>query len=456
MTTASVFPESFLWGAASAAYQVEGAWDEEGRGLSVWDHFAHQPGKTYQGHTGDTACDHYNRYREDVGLMKTLGLKAYRFSIAWPRIMPDGIGRINSFGLDFYDRLVDALLEAGITPCATLFHWDYPYALYVRGGWLNSASPDWFEEYTTVVAKRLGDRVPVWMTLNEPQCFLGKGHVEGGHAPGLKLGWKDFLRATHHALLAHGRAVQVLRANTPAHARVGVAMAAAMRLPADESPETVEVARQAMFATPPAGEWWQNAWYMDPVFKGAYPEDGLERYAADLPPIGPEDMATISQPLDFAGYNIYCGHFVSGDGAGGFKPLPFAPGFPENSLGWPTTPEVLYWGPRFMHERYGLPIMITENGFALRDTVATDGTVQDPQRIDFVRRYLKALQRAALEGVPLEGYFYWSLTDNFEWAEGFRERLGLIHIDYATQQRRIKQSGEWYAELIRSHGALID
>jgi len=444
------FPKDFLFGAASSAYQVEGATHEDGRGSSVWDDFVSQPGRTYQDQTGQMACDHYHRFREDVAHMKALGLKVYRFSFSWPRVIPQGIGRVNPKGLDFYDALVDELLEAGITPCGTLFHWDFPSALQLRGGWLNQNSPQWFEEYATVLAKRFGDRIPLWLTHNEPQCFLGKGHVAGDNAPGSRLGWGDFLRATHHALMAHGLATRVLRKATPSGTRIGIAMAAAMRVPGDDSPSSVDAARRAVFDVPPVGEWWQNAWYMDPVFLGAYPEAGLKRYEQHLPLIEAEDLAIISQPLDFVALNIYTGHGAVDDGHGGFQTVPFAPGHPENSLGWPTVPEVLYWGPKFFHERYQLPIFITENGFAMRDAVETDGSIQDPQRIDFIFRHLQQLKRAMDEGVPVEGYLYWSLTDNFEWTEGYRERLGLIHIDYSTQERRWKSSAHWYKSLIEA------
>lgn len=448
----STFPAHFTWGAAAAAYQIEGGHDADGRGLSVWDAFCQQPGTIREGHSGARACDHYHRWAEDVALMRDLGLKAYRLSLAWPRILPQGVGPANSPGLDFYDRLIDALLAAGITPWVTLFHWDYPLALYQCGGWLNPASPRWFAEYADLVVRRLGDRVQHWITHNEPQCFIGLGHATGLHAPGLRLGLADLIPAGHHMLLAHGLAVQAIRAGSRAP-QIGIAPVGRIKLPATDSPADIELARRSMFK---GSKHWHNAWYGDAVCLGHYPEDGLAAYAQYLPPHWEHDLATIAQPLDFYGVNIYGGGYVQA-GADGHEQRPGNPvGGPRSAFDWPITPEALYWGPRLLYERYQLPIVITENGIANTDWPARDGAVHDPQRIDYTARHLLALRQALADGVDVRGYFHWSILDNFEWQEGYTKRFGLVYVDYATQQRIPKTSARWYAELIATNGASLD
>lgn len=449
------FPPSFVWGAAAASYQIEGAATEDGKGLSVWDMLCRKPGAIWEGHTGNVACDHYHRYAEDVALMQQIGLQAYRFSISWPRVLPDGVGKVSPAGLGFYDRLADNLLEAGVAPYATLFHWDFPYALYCRGGWLNRDSADWFADYARVVVEALGDRVRDWMTLNEIQVFVGMGHLDGEHAPGDKLGMPEVLRVGHHAMLAHGKAVQAIRAASPGPCRVGWAPTTFPMIPVTESPEDIAAARMAMFSVAEEFAIWSNTWWLDPVFFGRYPEDGLRLFGAAAPPVQPGDMETISQPLDFCGFNIYQGSGVQAGPQGDPIPVPRPVGYPKTSFNWPVTPEALYWGPRFMYERYGLPLFITENGLANADWVSLDGVVHDPQRIDFTRRYLLALERAIADGVDMRGYFHWSLMDNFEWANGYRERFGLIFVDYPTQRRVLKDSARWYAEVIASNGAKL-
>ncbi len=448
------FPPSFVWGAAAASYQIEGAAYEDGKGLSVWDMLCKKPGAIWQGQTGDVACDHYHRYREDVALMREIGLPAYRFSISWPRVLPEGTGNVNAAGLGFYDRLVDELLAAGIAPYATLFHWDFPYDLYCRGGWLNRDSADWFADYTRVVVEALGDRVKDWMTLNEIRVFVGSGHYEGRHAPGDKLGLTEVLRVGHHALLAHGKAVQVIRGGCPG-ARVGWAPTTFPFIPATDAPEDIEAARQLMFTVHDEYAIWSNTWWLDPVFFGRYPDDGLALFGAAAPQALPGDMETIAQPLDFCGFNIYQGTTVQGGADGLPEVLPHPTGYAKTAFNWPVTPEALYWGPRFMHERYQTPLFITENGLSGMDWIALDGGVHDPQRIDFTRRYLLALERAIADGVDVRGYFYWSLMDNFEWAYGYRERFGLIYVDYPTQRRVLKDSARWYGEVIATNGAKL-
>lgn len=448
------FPTNFTWGVATASYQIEGSPALAGGGESVWDMFCRRPGAVFEGESGAVACDHYHRFREDVALMKSLGVQGYRFSLSWPRIMPAGVGTVSAEGLDFYDQLVDELLAAGIAPYVTLFHWDYPYDLYCRGGWLNRESADWFADYTQVVVDKLSDRVQHWMTLNEPQCFIGLGHQTGIHAPGDKLGLREVLRAGHHSLLAHGRAVQVIRAGAKTAPTIGYAPVGVARVPASDSPADVEAARRASFEmTSPS--LWTSSWWLDPAFLGHYPEDGLAVFGADAPKVQAGDMETIAQPLDFCGCNIYQDVTVRAGADGQPEQVPFPQGLPRTSFQWPVTPEVLRWGPRFFWERYGKPIIITENGLANNDWVALDGGVHDPQRIDFLNRYLLALDYAQADGVDIRGYFQWSFMDNFEWAEGYKMRFGLVYVDYQTQKRIPKDSALWYREVIRSNGASL-
>lgn len=449
------FPKDFTWGAAAASYQIEGAANEDGKGPSVWDMFCKRPNAVFQGHSGDVACDHYHRYREDAGLMKQIGLNAYRLSISWPRVLPEGVGRINAAGLSFYDRLIDSLLEQGIEPYVTLFHWDYPLSLYYRGSWLNRDSADWFAEYTRVVVEGLSDRVKNWMTFNEPSVFLGMGYQTGIHAPGDKLRFAELTRAAHHVLLSHGKSVQAIRAYSKQPARVGYAPVATGRIPHTGSAADIAAAKHVMFESF-SKSIWQNGLWLDPVFLGGYPAGLLEAYGDEGPEIQSGDMATIHQPLDFFGTNIYAWERVSGDGGGpGGKRVPYPQGHPTNALNWNVTPDAMYWGARFFHERYQKPIYITENGLTVRDSVSVDGKVHDAQRVDFLIRYLAALRRAGDEGARIAGYFQWSILDNFEWAEGYKERFGLIHVDYQTQQRTLKDSAHFYAEVIRTNGENI-
>lgn len=461
------FKEDFSWGAATAAYQIEGAARKDGKGLSIWDTYCKVPGNIKDGSSGDVACDHYHRYKEDVALMSQIGLKAYRFSLSWSRILPEGTGAINTKGLDFYDRLVDALLEKKIEPYATLFHWDLPQALQLRGGWMNPDISKWFAEYTQVVAERLSDRVKHWFTLNEPQCFIGHGLLNGTKAPGLRMSLGDVLVATHHSLLAHGRAVQVIRA-VDTGAKIGAAPTGPVAFPNTESEADIQAAYDATFSVPGEGDlnpggantWmvtpeasWNIAWYTDPIFMGKYPEEGLAVFGDKVPRYTDTEMEIISAPLDFCGINLYNGWKVEASGRGNrWEEVPMPQGDRLTAFKWPVTPEILYWGPRFFHERYDKPIYITENGMSAHDWVETDGAIRDYQRIDFVQRYLREFRRAADEAIPVEGYFLWSLMDNFEWAEGYRERFGIIHVDFQTQERRLKESAKWYSKVIASNG----
>jgi beta-glucosidase len=464
------FPKGFVWGVATAAYQIEGAAREDGKGLSIWDTYCRKEGAIWNNQSGDIACDHYHRFTEDIEIMRKIGVNAYRLSISWSRVLPDGTGAVNQQGLAFYDKLIDQLLAAGITPYVTLFHWDYPYELFCRGGWLNNDSSDWFAEYTEIVVEKLSDRVKNWMTLNEPQVFIGFGHHAGTHAPDLRLGFADVLRAAHNTLLSHGKAVQTIRAYSRTKCRIGLAPVGVVRSPATDSPEDIDAARKAMFSIGSKGigsnkdiwnntivskDTWNNTWWMDPMFLGHYPEDGLKFYGDDVPVIREKDMTTIHQPLDFFGVNIYQGETVraSKDGKPEFIKAPV--GQPMTAFHWGVDPKALYWGPKYLWERYKLPVIVTENGMSNADWVALDGKVHDPQRIDFLNRYLAQLCKASEDGADIRGYFQWSLMDNFEWTSGYRERFGIVYVDYPTQKRILKDSAYWYKEVIASNGASL-
>ena len=478
---AMAFAKDFVWGAATSAYQIEGAVKGEGKGLHVWDVYTNEPGHVFENHTGEIACDHYHRYREDVKIMKEMGLKAYRFSIDWSRVLPEGFGRVNEKGIAFYNALIDELLANGIEPYVTLFHWELPYEIYKRGGWMNPQIVEWFGEYAKLVAERFSDRVTHYFTLNEPQCFVGLGFLTGDHAPGLKSPLRDTFEMAHNALKAHGRAVQMLRQYGKQPLVIGYAPTCGMCYPETEKPEDIEAARQMMFSLQPDdSNWtWNVPWWSDPVLLGHYPEEGLKRYEAYLPKITDEDMKLISEPIDVYGQNIYNGRCIRMGADGKPEDVKRYEGFPKTAIDWPVTPEALYWGPKFLYERYKKPIYITENGLSCHDVISLDGKsifrninqlyitenglschdvisldgkVHDPSRIDFLARYLGALKRAAGE-IDLRGYFQWSLMDNFEWAKGYSERFGLVYVDYRTQERILKDSAYWYRDVIRNNGA---
>ncbi|MDX2115898.1 MAG: GH1 family beta-glucosidase [Planctomycetota bacterium] len=449
-----MFPQGFTWGAATSAYQIEGAARDDGKGLSIWDQFCSVDGAIHSGHKGDTACDHYGRFEEDIALMSAINLRAYRFSVSWPRVMPTGRAPVNAPGLAFYDRLVDTLLAANIEPWLTLYHWDLPLELHRKGGWLNPEAPRWFEEYTAAVVDALSDRVTHWMTINEPQIFVGLGYGTGVHAPGHKLTFAEQLLIGHRALLAHGRAVQVIRARAKSKPTVGWAPVGRAGIPVSSSRADIEAARRRSVEIDAKG-FWNNTWFGDAVCLGKYPEDGLALFGADVPRVESRDMDIISQPIDFYGVNIYSGEPVRAGDRGEPVPVPRGPGYPQTAFGWTIEPESLYWGPRFLFERYGLPIIVTENGLSCFDIVSVDGKVHDPTRIDFLTRYLRCLARAVHDGALITGYFQWSLLDNFEWAEGFRQRFGLIYVDYESGNRILKDSAHWYADVIRSNGSVL-
>ena len=444
------FAKDFLWGAASAAAQVEGAWNEDGRGESIWDTLVHEGGHVAHGETCDVACDHYHRWREDVAIMKELGLKSYRFSVSWSRVLPEGTGRVNEAGLHFYVQLCDALLEAGIKPLVTLYHWDLPTALYRKGGWKNPESPAWFEEYTELLAKALGERVYAWMTFNEPQMFVGLGMLVGAHAPFEHNDDKTLAEVSKNVLLAHGRAVSVLRRLCP-KALIGMAPTGDCYLPKDETPESIEEARRK--STRLGRDFViSNTWWADPIFLGKAPEDAEALLGENMYRLTAEEWASVSQKLDFYGFNCYQGTQDYPPPEDGYNNYAWQ-GSPQTGFGWNFTPQALYYSSKFWYERYGLPVLITENGYAGLDHVMLDGKVHDPQRQDFLHRYLLQVKRAVDEGIPVLGYQYWSIMDNFEWAAGYDPRFGLVYVDYHNNcERTIKDSALWYRDVIAANG----
>lgn len=442
---AASFPRDFLWGTATSAYQIEGAVNEDGRGRSIWDTFAHTPGKIADHTTADRANDHYHRYREDVGLIKSLGVRAYRFSIAWPRIFPDGTGAPNPTGMDFYNRLIDELLANGIEPYATLYHWDLPQALEDRvGGWRSSDTSKAFADYSAYVTDRISDRVKNIFTLNEAGRFLNFGYGWGIDAPGLKLPTGELNQARHHVALAHGLAVQAIRAHARPGTKVGPAENIAACVPAFDTPDNVRAAEMATREL--------NAGLLGVMLEGRYTDGFLEFSGKDAPKFTAEELKIIGAKNDFVGLNIYAPQFyiASSDQKPGWKVLPFPTSFPHMNSEWLRIgPEVIYWAPRLAAKVWNIEnIYISENGTSSEDRIAADGEVYDLDRISFLRNYLWQLQRATSEGVPVRGYFLWSLMDNFEWIFGFEKRFGLYHVDFETQKRTAKLSAAFFREVV--------
>lgn len=433
------FPDGFTWGVATASYQIEGAVAEDGRLPSIWDTFSHIPGKVFNGDTGDVACDHYHRFGEDIALMGRLGVDGYRFSIAWPRVIPGGRGVPNQAGIDFYDRLVDGLLSAGITPYVTLYHWDLPQALEEAGGWLNRETASALAEYAAVIAEKLGDRVKNWMTINEPWVVSHNGYGTGEHAPGHN-DWSEVWPVSHHLLLTHGLATQAVRAAVP-DARVGIVLNLEPQYPASDHPADVAAARLI------DGTW--NRWFLDPISGRAYPEDAVAEVGWDQSEIRSGDLETVATPIDFLGVNFYSRKIVRSDDVPDDErrgPSPEPSEFTE--MGWEVYPEGLYDVLTRVHRDYSFSdIFITESGAAYPDQLV-DGRVNDTDRISYLERHLTQLHRAIEAGVPVRGYFAWSLMDNFEWARGYSKRFGLTYVDYETQERIVKASGDWYAAVI--------
>lgn len=439
------FPENFLWGAASAAFQVEGARNEDGKTDSIWD--ATGEGHIKRNANGDVTCDHYHRYKEDIALMKELGLKSYRFSVSWPRVMPRR-GVINEKGLQFYKDLADELVKAGIEPFCTLYHWDLPMWVYNEGGWENPQIIEDFTEYAKVVIDALSDKVRYWMTFNEPACFIGFGYFEGRQAP-FKISrmskeqkFRDLAHISKNVLLCHGRGVQLIRERSKlADPQIGFALNARNFVAYDETEAGIEKARNEMFDIE-KGFSMAASWWADPMVLGKAP-----KYLNEI--LTKEELKFISQPLDYFGYNVYFANNYNADAKA--PDLGWA-GMPRTQTGWAITPKVLYWSPKFLYERYKLPILITENGMSNLDFVMRDGKVHDPQRIDYMYRYLSALHQAIEKGIPVIGYTAWSIMDNFEWAEGFDPRFGLIYVDYRTLERIPKDSFYWYQSVIKNGG----
>jgi beta-glucosidase len=444
------FPASFRWGVSTAAYQIEGAVGEDGRGPSIWDTFTHEPGRVADISTGDVACDHYHRYMADVELMAALGVGAYRFSVAWPRVQPTGAGPANPAGVAFYDRLVDALLERGIDPVATLFHWDLPQALQDDGGWANRDTAARFGEYADLVAEALGNRVKLWITLNEPFVHTNVGHVQGRHAPGLRLG-RNTLPIIHHQLLGHGLAVSAIRRHSTSPVAIANAYSPVWPVGPDGTPATATDADRRAAAV---HDTVQNRMYTDPPLLGRYP-DGYELMSAeDVSSIVLDgDLAVIGTPLDALGVNYYVPVGVSAAPDGhelSYLQVPLQ-GFPLTGFGWPVVPDGLRQLLVGLRERYAAtlpPIWITENGCAYPDQPAADGSIVDNERISYLETHVRAMHEAMAAGVHVRGYCVWSLLDNFEWAEGFTQRFGLVHVDFDTQQRTPKASYGWYRDLI--------
>lgn len=440
------FPKDFIFGVATASYQIEGAAFEDGRIPSHWDTYSHTPGKTYRGDTGDVACDHYHRYPEDVALIAGLGVSSYRFSFAWPRILTED-RRVNTKGLDFYHRLLDELEKQGITPAATIYHWDLPQWLADRGGWANRDSVGYYADFAEVLFRNYGDRIKTWITHNEPWCASFLSYGLGEHAPGHR-DWREAVLASHHILLSHGEAVKGYR-GMGLKGQIGITLNLNVVDPKTES----EADQQAAFR----GDGFQNRWFLDPLFKAQYPADMMDifrPYVQDYQFMRPGDVETIAQPIDFLGVNYYSRSVVFDDPTGGFLRTGHVPVPLERmtDMGWEVHPNSLYRLMMRLNREYTkLPIYITENGAAYPDQVSEDGRVHDPDRVKFVEAHLQAALQSIQEGSTLKGYYLWSLMDNFEWAYGYAKRFGIIYVDYETQERIMKDSAYWYRDLVRSH-----
>lgn len=440
MSTAIKFPDGFIWGAATAAYQIEGAAFEDGRTESIWDRFSRLPGKVRNGDTGDRACDHYHLWRQDIELMKNLGLQAYRYSVSWSRVLPEGRGTVNQKGLDFYSRLTDCLLENGIEPFITLYHWDLPMALQDAGGWLNRRIADWFTEYATVMYKLLGDRVKYWSTINEPNAFAVCGYLLGIHAPGVS-DLSTFLQVNHHLLLAHGDAVKAGRMLLP-KAKFGIVPAIGMDYPASDSEDDRAAVDDAWIKGPRI--------YLDPIFRGKYPAE-LEGNQEIKPVVVDGDLERISQPIDFLGLNHYFSNWLTKGPDGSTQKV--EKDLPKTERGWIIYPQGFRDMLLKVTDEYGkMPIYIMENGASNPDVIAADGNVHDTLRVDYYKGYIRALHEAIDRGVDVRGYFAWSLLDNYEWEAGYSSRFGIVYVDFETQKRIIKDSGKTYSEIIKNNG----
>lgn len=442
------FPSDFIWGSATASYQIEGAWQEDGRSECTWDRFSRIPGKVVGGDTGNVACDHYHRFKEDVALMKDLGLKNYRFSIAWPRIIPGGEGAVNQKGLDFYNKLVDELLAADIEPFITLFHWDLPQILQDKyGGWKDKRMAQLFADYSDVVSRSLGDRVKRWATINEIMCFTSLAHKSDWHAPGGFESDKISNQTVHHALLGHGMATQVLKKNVK-DSLVGLVDNNDAPWPVLDTEEHRKAARKA----------WKdrNAQRLFPMMTGEYDEEAYVLHNGEMPDYTAEDMKIINTPIDYIGINYYtCPPVMAAENKEGYKEVEIPKNYPRTDMGWPITPDALYWNLKYLKEFFpDTPIYITENGMAAKDKVSSDGSIKDYDRIEYLRTHLRACHRAIEEGANLKGYYLWSLMDNFEWAYGYSKRFGMVRVEYDTQKRIVKESGKYYSSIMKENKVL--
>ncbi|MFV0337152.1 MAG: GH1 family beta-glucosidase [Chthoniobacterales bacterium] len=448
MKSSLKFPKNFVWGVATAAPQIEGAAFEDGKGESIWDRFSREPGRVLNGDTLDVACDHYHRYKQDFRLMKKLGVKNYRLSIAWPRIYPNGDGAINQKGIDFYNRLIDALLKEGITPWVTLFHWDLPQALEERGGWRDRIVTDAFAPYAETVVSNLADRVKNWITLNEIRCFTNLAHGDGDKAPGTSDSRQVINQTMHNALVCHGLAVQAVRELGGRGARVGITDNADIPVPVTETEADIAAAKH----------WYirQNAHILGAIYQGRYSEDYLRRCGKNRPVVARGDFKLISQPTDFLGLNIYTGVFVRAGRGGKPEQLDLPSEYPRTAGPWMNLmPQSMYWGTRLAAEVYGVKaVYITENGCGYDDEPVVKGEVMDLHRRENIRSYLKELQRAICDGVPVKGYFAWSFMDNYEWQDGYTRRFGICHTDYKTQKRTPKLSAKWYSQVMSQNRIL--
>jgi beta-glucosidase len=440
-----VFPRPFVWGVATAAPQIEGAAAADGRGESIWDRFAAQPGCVRGGDTPAVACDHYHRFRADFALMQRLGVRHYRLSLSWPRLHPDGNGAVNAKGLDFYRRLLDALHARGITPWVTLYHWDLPQALEDRGGWRVRSTAEAFARYCETAVRGLGDRVQHWMTLNEIPTFIGHGYRAGVHAPGAKEPAEVVAQCFHHALLAHGHAVRAVREHGTSQAHVGLAQDLSVPIPVTETAADIAAAEKELAQ--------RNAHILAPVCLGRYAERELRLARRPLPRIERGDLALISTPTDFLGLNIYSGDFVRALGRTRREVVPFPPQYPIAGLDWlRLAPQSIYWALRHCHSLYAPKnLYITENGAGYDEPAEARGEIADLHRRDYLRNHLLHVHRAVAEGIPCRGYFAWSFLDNFEWAEGYAKRFGLVHVNFRTQRRTPKLSASWYAQVMKEN-----
>lgn len=449
-----MFRDDFMWGAASSAYQIEGKDALDGAGECIWDRFVKEEGRIAQGADADVSCDFIHKYKEDISLMKYMGIKYYRFSLNWSRIQPEGIGQVNENAIKMYRDMIHFMKEKGIEPLISLFHWEYPQRLQERGGWVSSQSPEWFGEYAKVVAENFSDVCEYFITIDEPQCFCNFGHVRGTHAPGYKLPYPLSFQMVHNVLKAHGTAVRILRKYAERPIKIGIAPTYGAPVPVTEKEEDIRAAKKAYFGFyEEMDNWaWSLSWYLDPIIFGKYPEDGMKKFASFLPRFSEEDLELISQPIDFIGQGIYNGYAVCADERGEPVFLERKPGAPKTAVGWSIMPECMYWGCRFLYERYQKPIFITENGMSALDVVSEDGRVHDQNRISFLDEHISQVQRAYDEGIDIRGYFLWTFLDNFEWERGYNERFGIVYVDFENLKRTVKDSAYWYQQVMAQNG----